>query len=255
LYSPFDRERGGDLKVVIYCIIAAMVFWFFNAMNRDHTANISYPIKFEYKDSSLILVNPLPKKINLHVTGYGWNLLRKTFWFNIEPVVYKLEDPLRTKVITARNLLPVVTEQLNGVKVNYLLKDTFWINFERKTIKEQLVYVDTSKVSLAEGLEIKSPVIVNPPKILVEGPQSLIEKLSDTLFLSIPQNEIDEDYDAEVKIFEVSNLINIDRKKVQVLFKVGKKEPPKVENDSTAIDADSSKGADSSKKDDEKKDD
>jgi len=247
LYSPFDRERGGDLKVVIYCIIAAMVFWFFNAMNRDHTANISYPIKFEYKDSSLVLVNPLPKRISLHVSGYGWNLLRKTFWFNIEPITYKLEDPLKTKVITARNLLPVVTEQLNGVKVNYLLKDTFWINFERKVIKEQFVYVDTGKISLAEGLEIKSPVIVNPSTILVEGPQSLVEKLSDTLFLTIPQNEIDEDYDSEVKIFEVSNLINIDRKKVQVLFKVGKKEPPPVVTDSLTNQSDSSEAKDAKK--------
>lgn len=189
-------------------------------MNRDHTANISYPVKFVYNDSSLVLVSPLPKKIQMHVSGYGWNLLRKTFWFDIEPLTVEISNPLKTKVLTARNLLPIVTDQLKGIKVNYLIKDTFWINFERKIIKEQTVFVDTSKVSLAKGLSIVSPVLINPPKILVEGPQSLINELNDTLFLTIQENKIDEHYDEDVKIFEVSNLINYDTEKVRVTFEV-----------------------------------
>lgn len=210
-------------------------------MNRDHTANISYPIRFVYNDSSLILVSPLPKKLPMHVSGYGWNLLRKTFWFDIDPIIVRLEDPLNTKVITARNLLPLVNDQLKGIKINYILKDTFWMSFERKIIKEQLVFVDTSKVSLASGFIITSPVIIEPSKVLVEGQESLIKKLSDTLFLTIPNNQIDENFDSEVKIFEVSNLINHDRKKVRVTFEVGAK--PIIENntDSTLIKTDSLK--------------
>jgi len=199
-------------------------------MNRDHSANISYPVKFIYNDSSLVLVSPLPKKISMHVSGYGWNLLRKTFWFDIEPVTIRIEKPLKTKVITSRNLLPLVVDQLNGIKVNYLLKDTIWVNFERRIIKEQTVYVDGSKVSLNQDLSIISPISIEPSKVLVEGPESLLSELGDTLFLTIPQNNIDENFDEEVKIFEVSNLINYDRKNVRVSFKVAPTPKPPVIN-------------------------
>jgi hypothetical protein len=44
-------RKGSDIKVVVMCLLAATTFWFLNALNKDYSTRITYPVRFEYDDS------------------------------------------------------------------------------------------------------------------------------------------------------------------------------------------------------------
>ena len=66
-------------KVILLSIIGAATFWFFNALNKNYDARISYPLSFSFDRDSVIVVEPLAEEVKIDVTSGGWNLLRKTF--------------------------------------------------------------------------------------------------------------------------------------------------------------------------------
>ncbi len=107
-------------KVVLLSIIGATTFWFFNALNKDYDARISYPIEFQFDRDSVVIMQPLPTTLSIDVSSGGWNLLRKTFWFNVTPIQIVLENPTEIGFYTRNSLMPIVSDQLDELKINYL---------------------------------------------------------------------------------------------------------------------------------------
>jgi hypothetical protein len=109
------------------CLMAATTFWFLNALNKDYSTRLSYPIEFDYDDSTYISISTLPKKVRLNVSGYGWNLLKKSLQVNANPLNYRVANPLQARYITGSNLLQPITEQLRDIRVNYVVEDTIFL--------------------------------------------------------------------------------------------------------------------------------
>jgi hypothetical protein len=57
------RFNKKNWKAVVLCVFAAMIFWFFNALNKNYTTNISFPIAFDYNDNVYIPIRPLPSEV------------------------------------------------------------------------------------------------------------------------------------------------------------------------------------------------
>src|SRR5436190_17094022 len=92
----FNRKNW---KAVVLCGFAATVFWFFNALNKNYTTNINFPIAFEFNQDNYVAVRPLPQVVRVNVTGMGWSLFRKSVGLNVPPLVVPLERPAETKKI------------------------------------------------------------------------------------------------------------------------------------------------------------
>jgi hypothetical protein len=213
--------RRNDVKVVVMCLMAATTFWFLNALNKDYSTRLSYPIEFEYDDSTYVSVTPLPTKVRLNVSGYGWNLLKKTLQVNVVPLTYRISSPLQARYITGTNLLPFITEQIRDIRINYIVEDTIFFDFDRIATKKVALQVDSLGINLAEGYRITSPIRLNPAYINFEGPSSLLKALPDSIFVNIPLKGIDENFEEDIPVNYVqSSLIEPDNTKVKVNFNV-----------------------------------
>lgn len=203
------------------CALAATTFWFLNALNKDYSTRISYPIQFEYNDSIYVAVNPPPKKVTLNVYGYGWNLLRKSIQLGVEPLVYNLSNPARTKYITGNKLFPLISEQLQDVRINYVVDDTLFLDFDRRSTKKVALKIDSSRISLSNNYRIVSPVSIEPDTIVYSGPASLLKALPEFIYLELPAKNIDEDFEDEITVNYVqSSLIQTNHNKAKVNFDV-----------------------------------
>ncbi len=201
LSGSLTEEKTKDWKIVVLCVVAATTFWFFNALNKNnYTTVINYPIKFTFDNpnDSLILVKDPPEKIAIDVSGRGWILFRKTFWFNYEPININLSAPVDTKFLTRGSMQPLVEPQLNDLKVNYIVDDTIFLNIERRISKKLKVFVDNDRISLEENYQITSPIAIMPDSVLVAGPSSVIDNLSDALELEIGEEDIDAGFDDKI---------------------------------------------------------
>ncbi|MEM8894053.1 MAG: hypothetical protein AAGC88_05715 [Bacteroidota bacterium] len=195
--SPF---LGGNLRVVILSIVAATTFWFLNALNKNYDARINYPLEFEFIRDSVIIVDELPDDVLIDVSSGGWNLLKKTFWFSALPLIIPLDNPADVKFLTRSSLIPIISDQIPDLELNYLLTDTLFINVEHRAQKELVLSVDSLRVPLAANYRLVSPIKVSPDTILVEGPTSLIASLPELLKVDIPRRNISSSFDREVDI-------------------------------------------------------
>jgi len=196
----FLKFNNKNWKAVVLCIFAATVFWFFNALNKSHSANVAFPIAFEYNQERFVAVSTLPEQIKLNVTGSGWNLLRKISGLRVTPVVIPLENPAEVKKIVGASLPPLFTPQLEGLQVNYVLNDTLSIDICAKARKKIFLKPPQQFSYLKSGFGISTPVKITPDTLWIEGADKIIQQLPDSVAITIDDSGIDEKFADDVEV-------------------------------------------------------
>lgn len=249
LYKSFFERKKEDFKVIILCIVAAATFWFFIAMNKHYnTAKITYPIQVNYDKNTFIPVADLPPKIELNVAGQGWDLLKKTFWFNIKPIELQPANLPKNRYLTSSFLMSVVSGQLKDIKINYIMNDTIHLYFDYRVKKKIAVGVDSAAISLAYNFRIVSPIRIDPDSVEFDGPAASINSLPGRIQLNIPDKKIDDDFETEIPIqyeltsveevlvsFEVALFVQENRNAILHLVNFPESSSAWIENDTISI--------------------
>ncbi len=211
---------GNNWRAILLSVIAATTFWFFNALNKSYSTRLNYPLEFNFQRDSVVVVSPLPNRIIVDVTGGGWNLVRKTFLLSAGPVVIDLDNPTEIKFLTRATFLPLISEELSGLTLDFVLTDTLFVNIEPKISKVIYPLVDSLSVPLEEGYRIISEIRLEPDSLVVEGPKSMIDTISDTYYLQMTDNSIDNSYNDESDVEFESDLIRSFPDEIGVRFSV-----------------------------------
>jgi len=194
-----------------------------NVLNKDnYTLKLNYPLSIEYDNSAFVSMKPLPKQISVNVTGDGWSLLQKSWLnFNANPVVYKVRNPNKASVINSTALADQVNDLFPNMRVNYVVADTFELNFEPKITKIIPIRVDSAQINIREGYVISSFINVSPSLISVDGPVSLVKLYPDTIHVAVPTPKIQNNYDESLPIpLPVSPLVEVSHRDVFISFEV-----------------------------------
>ena len=208
-------------KVVLVAFLTAATFWFFNALGKQYTTNLNYPVEFVFDHDSLISTKHLPTSIELDVSGGGWGLLKRTAIFSPEPIKIKIQNPINVKTLTWIEILPVVRDQIKDLTVNQILADPISINIEPKTQRWVRPIIDSVKISLEDNFKIISSLVIDRDSILLEGPKSFIDTLAQVYLFPITEQDINKDFDKLVDVQVLSPLIKSEPEQVNVKFEVG----------------------------------
>ena len=210
-------ERVNRFRVIALCVVAATTFWFLNSLNENYSATVRYPLEFIYDQDKYIAVDNLPADIQLNVNGLGWNLLRNNLGIKVTPIRIPLENPAEIKKISGAAVPGYIADQLNDFDLNFVITDTLVINIDRRANKLCFVKVDSASISMEENYRVTSAINFLPDTTRISGPASIIDLLPDTMAVTIPQDEIDEDYNEIIPI-------SIEHPKARLL----KRNPPTV---------------------------
>ena len=203
--------------------MGAATFWLFRALNKSHSALISYPIEFVFNIDSTVVMNPLPTTIKIDVSSGGWNLLRRTLIFSIDPIKVELDNPSEVNFLTQSFLSPIVEDQLKGLTINYIVTDTLFLSIERKITKRMRLKVDSLSLPLEEDHQLISNITIQPDHVVLIGPESIINSFETDFYITLNENNIDEDFDGRVEVPIVfEDLIQSDPGEVNVSFEVDK---------------------------------
>jgi len=214
----FDRANW---KAVILCLFAATTFWLFNAFNKNHTANIKFPLRIEYDREKFIPVNALPDQVNMHVSGNGWDLFRNQLGLKLPELTITLEHPLDVKKIVASSLQSMFQPQVGKLRINFLVTDTLRIQIDEKDFHKYKVEVDLSNFTFKKGYGRISPVVVLPDSITLDGPKSVLHNLPESLPITIEGNSSDQNFNDEVEVMVKEENITRNPPLVKVMFEVG----------------------------------
>ena len=207
----------------MFSVMGATTFWLFRALNEQHSAMISYPIEFVFNRDSTVVMNPLPTAIKIDVSSGGWNLFRRTLIFGVDPLKVELDNPSEVNFLTQSFLSPIVEDQLEGLKINYIVTDTLFLNIERKITKRMRLKVDSLNLSLEKDYQLISSIDIRPDHMMLIGPESIINSFETDFDITPDDNEIDEDFDSRVEVPIVfKDLIQSEPNEVNVSFEVDK---------------------------------
>lgn len=208
-------------KILLYCFVVGFFIWLFNELNNRSDATILYPINFKYEDSDeLFVVDAPPKFIDISINGTGWNLLRNLLKLNIKSAEYNINKPTQTKFILSSSLFPNISQSLEGVNLNYVVTDSILFNIELKSNRNLKILVDTSDISFRDNFEKVGDILTSHNEIKVEGPQSIIKSLDDEYIIKIEDQNIDSDYDEEIRIEDLNKFLTPNPDKINLSFKV-----------------------------------
>lgn len=218
--TPSTKDE--KLKVVVLCIIISTTFWFFSALNKsDYVTQINYPIEVVYNDSLYVALSEIPDKLPLEVTGGGWDLMTRSFGFNMEPLIIELENPIRDNYRLSSNLRQDIVPRLDPVTINYLLEDSLIFNIdERVSIDVELV-LDSADIKLSPNQRITSEITLQPNMVRISGPKSLLDTIQRPIRISIGDTEFNKSVDQKFSVRDFgSSLISTDITEVSVKFEV-----------------------------------
>ena len=74
-YFKLEKLKN-DKRIVVFivCLSIATVLWFLNALSKDYSTTISYPVKYVNPPGNQFLSNSPPAKFDLKVEAHGFTL-------------------------------------------------------------------------------------------------------------------------------------------------------------------------------------
>lgn len=203
LLSSLKALQRWDWKAIFVCLIIAFTFWIFHSLNTEHTTNIDFPIELEYNPKHVAIIDAPPKYVSVNVSGYGWNLLSKSFGFRLKPIKIPVNFPLNTTYLTSNTLLSSVTKNTKGLKVNHLLEDSIYFRLDTIIIMKVPVLVESNRVKLSENMRISSSIRTSPDSVHIIGPSA---RIANSKF----QRGVSLNYNFRVKSDEFNELVELE---------------------------------------------
>ena len=177
-----------------------MVFWLFNALNKEHTADLEYPVRVRYDAEKFIPVGDLPKRVGLNVTGKGWNLLAASLGVRMDPVMLSPEKVTGVTRISGEELVREFSPVLGKMKINYFRTDHVEFTLDIRASRKVALTADLSGLTMLPGHEPIAPITIRPDSAIVDGPATLVSTMADPLPVRPREDRVSGEYRRAVLI-------------------------------------------------------
>ena len=214
------RFNRTNWKAVSLCFLAATVFWFFNALNKNYATNVRFPLQFEFDQKKFAPSKRLPQDIYVNVSGKGWDILRKNLGLKLPTMMIPLEHPVETKRIVGSTLPPLLASQLGNLKINHIVTDTLYLSIEPKDSIKMKVVIDLTNITFKKDYGRTSPIVVLPDSIQLQGPKSRLQNLADSIVVSLAEKKLSSNFREQLEIPD-NESIKRNPPVVEVMFEVG----------------------------------
>jgi hypothetical protein len=215
----FDRANW---KAIVLCVLAASVFWLFNAFNKNHVTTIEFPLRFEFDQEKFVPIDELPDRIGINVSGNGWDLFRNQFGLKVPVLVIPLDRPVETSKIVSASLVPLLQPQLEKLTINFLSSDTLRQRIDEKDFHKFKVEPDFTDFSFEEGFGRTSPIVILPDSVVLTGPKSLLHQMPDFVSVKIRGESTDQNVSEQLEILMERQTFVVEPPSVKVMFEVGR---------------------------------
>ena len=182
------------------CVLLAAVFWTLNALNQSYETMVRIGISVARLPEDQALKEPLPDYLRVTLKGPGWDLLG-----------YRLRD--RTKSLTIsyeriqeQDYLPAsrLRNQMGGlfaqsVRIIDIDPDTLYTQLEQLTTRSLPVHPDL-RYRLADGYGLSSNMSLEPKRVDVRGPKSLLDTMDSVATEPLRLGALDQEVLREVAL-------------------------------------------------------
>ncbi len=228
-YFKIEKLRN-DKQIVVFlvCLLIATALWFLNALSKDYTTIVSYPVKYVNPPKNQFLANKPPSKFDLKVEAHGFTLLRHKLSLSFSPIVLNLSNLTKnlqsssgTYTINGSSLIRRISEQVsNEIRISEVQPESFELVLD--SLKSKMVPVRFNiTTEFKPEYNLKKPIASVPNKVKITGPSTILDTIYSISTKERSFTKIDADITREVELNEPDN-VTVTPKKVELNIEVEK---------------------------------
>lgn len=224
-YLKIEKLRN-DKRVIVFsvCLLIATTLWFLNALDKDYSTTISYPVRYINTPENQFLANQPPSKMELKVNAHGFTLLRHKLNLSFSPIILNLttitkfvEPSVNGFRINTNTLTRRISNQISSeITINSILPEAFYIKLD--SLKTNFVPVKTNiELKFKPQFNLKEPVVLIPNQVKITGPATVL----DTILFLVTEQKIFDKLDIEIsKTLEILHPKNTTIKPENIEIKI-----------------------------------
>jgi YbbR-like protein len=159
-------------------LILSTIFWFLIKLSKPYTSVVTVKVEYVNQPQDKVVVNNLPDKFKMNVSGTGWQLFR--YFLNSEntKLQVNIENYMKQGVIYTNNNRFGFNDQLPAdLNITQISPSEVRFKFENKKSKKVPVKPDID-ISINPQYGLKGNIVLIPDSIVVSGPESYIDTLT-----------------------------------------------------------------------------
>lgn len=207
--------NDGRIVIFLVCLAIATVFWFLNALNKEYSVDLAFPVRYTNLPQNKVLVNAPPDQFTLKVNSFGFTILRHKLSMAFSPLIFDVNDFTGGRMETSPNSkFSIATRQFikrlsgqvsNELEITEIQPDTLYFEFD-KIIKRRVKVKPNLTYTLKKQFFPNGDITTVPESVMVAGPKSILDtlRLVRTEFVSF--KELDKDMSRKVSLETYKNL-------------------------------------------------
>ncbi len=188
--SATERRR---VSAFFTCLVLAVFAWIFTVLNNSYNYTVKTALTYKNTPQKRAFHSLQSDTVNATVSGSGWEMLFSRVNNDIRSITVDLSSlESKSYVVLSSQLSQVNNRKEIGQQITSFNPDTLYFDFSNRKVKRVPIQLITN-IKYRKQFAQAGRITLNPGYVIVNGPASIIDKLtkwpSDTLKLdSINEN-------------------------------------------------------------------
>lgn len=174
------------VMVFLFFLAVSIIIWFLNALSREYTTRINYPVRYTNYPENMVMVGELPSRLRLMVNAHGFTLVRHYIGRRMLPIVFDVNsfslnrmpetDTRNFYVITSVAVNRISGQLGSEIEIIDIQPDTLFFRFA-DMITRKLPVKPVLDVQLEQQFMIRGNIVVEPDSVYVSGPGTVVDTM------------------------------------------------------------------------------
>lgn len=201
-----------DIISYLLCVVIASALWFLNTLNKDYSAEISFPVKYINFPEGKYPVVQLPAELQLEVKAKGFALLGYRVRTSFLPITFNVntysnhlqkKDGLFEYTLNTNDIKDKISTQLSAdIKLLNVFPEEILFKFATAKYKKMAVRPEINYTLKRQY--ILNRITTIPDSILVCGPATVIDSLQYVSTIPLQLKEIGKNISRTLELAPVS---------------------------------------------------
>lgn len=181
------RKPKISKNVMIFSVflLLSIIFWFLNALEKEYTSEINFPIKFINFPSNKISVGKIPRQITIKLNGHGYDFignirdLNNTININVKKLAIKKNNSKKSDIfyiLTSSLRKKISLKTGSNTEIISIYPDSLILKLS-DIISKKIPVIPEHKLNFKQMFMLNGKIILSPDSITVSGLKKNIDSI------------------------------------------------------------------------------
>lgn len=181
-------------------LLVSFIIWLMITLSGSYVSDVRMQLAYENIPEEKLLLGDPDTYLDASVYASGYRLLNyKIFRESLSLDVTSFNEGSQRFFITRAEMESSMKDQMEGLEVRRVFKDTLWLTLGENTYRKVRVSPKLT-IGFQEDHEFSEPLSIEPDSIEVKGPEDLVQKIDSLTTASLVLRNLKDDFEKEVKV-------------------------------------------------------